>query len=172
MALEDARGTVVAEPRDAAGEHRAAYPAHTRLGHLLVRLSTQPGWLAPLALLGCVSAALGYVAANDPTDAVRDPLGPCLFRATTGLDCPGCGGTRMAWYLLHGNLPEAARHHLAALLLVPFVVFGYLSWTSSRLFGTRPWRPGRVFWLTVAVGWVLFTVLRNLPFEPFRSFRV
>jgi hypothetical protein len=148
-------------------------PPASRAGRVLERLWTRPAWLAPLAVLGCAAAAVGYVAANDPTDAQRDPLGPCLFRVVTGLDCPGCGGTRMVWYLLHGNLPEAARHHLVALLLVPFVVYGYVAWTASRLFGTRiPWKPTKVFWLTVAIAWALFAVVRNLPFEPFLHFRV
>ena len=137
------------------------------------RLWTRPGWLAPLAILGCAGAAVGYVATNDPTDAVRDPVGPCLFRAVTGLDCPACGGTRMVWYLLHGNLTEAARHHVVALLLVPFLVYGYVAWTASRLLGTRiPWKPGARFWVTVAIGWGVFAVLRNLPWEPFLTFRV
>jgi hypothetical protein len=162
MELDEARGTAVAEPA----------ASRTGLVPTISRLWTDPAWLAPLAVLACAGAAFGYVGTNDPTDAVRDPVGPCLFRALTGLDCPGCGGTRMAWYLLHGNLPEAARHHLVALLLVPFVVYGYLAWTASRLFGTRPWRPGTRFWIPVAVAWVLFSVLRNLPFAPFLSFRV
>jgi hypothetical protein len=144
----------------------------TRVGRFADRLWTRPAWLAPLAVFGCAASAVGYVLANDPTDAKADPLAPCLFRTLTGLDCPGCGGTRMMWYLLHGNLPEAARHHLVALLLVPFVVYGYLTWAASRLFGTKPWRPGRVFWLTVAVSWLVFAVARNLPWEPFLTFRV
>jgi hypothetical protein len=145
----------------------------SRTEGFVARLWTRPAWLAPLAVFGCAVAAVGYVAANDPTDAQRDPVGPCLFRTLTGLDCPGCGGTRMVWYLLRGNLPEAARHHLVALLLVPFVVYGYVAWAASRVFGTRiPWTPGRRFWLTVAVGWAVFAVLRNLPWEPFLSFRV
>jgi hypothetical protein len=180
MGLDEAPDTAVASPGHGHGGHPPealsptawSPPPRTRLGRAFQRLWTQPAWLAPLALLGCAGAALGYVGANDPTDAARDPLGPCLFRTLTGLDCPGCGGTRMVWYLLHGNLPEAARHHVVALLLVPFVVYGYLAWTASRLFGTRPWRPGTRFWLAVAVAWILFTVLRNLPFEPFLSFRV
>jgi hypothetical protein len=148
-------------------------PSGSRFGRLLAGLWMRPAWVAPLAVLGCAVAAVGYVAGNDPTDAQRDPVGPCLFRQFTGLDCPGCGGTRMVWYLLHGNLPEAARHHLVALLLVPFVLYGYLVWAASRLFGTRiPWRPGRVFWLTVGIAWAVFAVARNLPWEPFRSFRV
>jgi hypothetical protein len=148
-------------------------PRLAGLGSKLARAWTQPAWLAPLAVLACAGSAVGYVLANDPTDARPDALGPCLFRSLTGLDCPGCGGTRMVWYLLHGNLPEAARHHVVALLLVPLALYGYLAWGASRLFGTKiPWVPGKVFWLTVAAVVVVFSVLRNLPFEPFLHFRV
>ena len=31
----------------------------------------------------------------------------CLFHALTGLNCPGCGGTRAAYQLLHGHLLRA-----------------------------------------------------------------
>ena len=140
---------------------------------MLTRLVSRPAWVAPLAVLACAASAVGYVAANDPTDARRDPVGPCLFRELTGLDCPGCGGTRMVWYLVHGNIPEAARHHLVALLLVPIVLYGYVVWAASRLLGTAiPWRPGRRSWLAVGIVWAVFAVLRNLPWEPFLSFRV
>ena len=37
--------------------------------------------------------------------------GPCLFLAMTGLYCPGCGGTRAVWYLLHGHLCLSFRFH-------------------------------------------------------------
>jgi hypothetical protein len=148
-------------------------PPGNRLGALVARLYASPAWLAPLLVATCAATAVGYVLANDPTDVRRDPLGPCVFKLVTGLDCPGCGGTRMVWYLLHGNLPEAARHHVLALLMVPLALYGWLAWTAGRLFGTRiPWRPGTVFWLTVAVGSALFAIGRNLPFEPFRHFRV
>jgi hypothetical protein len=79
----------------------------------------------------------------------------------------------MVWYLVHGNIPEAARHHLVALLLVPIVLYGYVVWAASRLLGTAiPWRPGRRSWLAVGIVWAVFAVLRNLPWEPFLSFRV
>jgi hypothetical protein len=144
-----------------------------RLGTRLARLYASPPWFAPLLVFGCAAAAVGYVLANDPTDARSDPVGPCLLRTFTGLDCPGCGGTRMVWYLLHGNLPEAARYHAVALVLVPLAVYGYLAWTARRLFGTRiPWQPSTVFWLAVAIAWMAFAVVRNLPFEPFSSLYV
>lgn len=33
----------------------------------------------------------------------------------TGINGPTCGGTRLVWYLLHGDLVQTARHHLVAL---------------------------------------------------------
>lgn len=38
-------------------------------------------------------------------------FGPCLFHTMTGLYCPGCGGTRAVWYLLHGHFLLSLRFH-------------------------------------------------------------
>lgn len=137
---------------------------------LLVRHS----WLAPLSVLVCMVAAVGWVLANDPADTQPDPLGGCLFRSLTGLDCPGCGGTRMVWYLLHGDVMQAARYHLLALVCVPVVVYAYAAWASKRIFGWRlpTWRPSNRFWIGFAVVAVVFLVARNLPIEPLLYFRV
>jgi hypothetical protein len=137
-------------------------------------LWTKPAWLAPLAILGCVAAAFTYVLANDPTDARRDPLGPCAFKAMTGWDCPGCGGTRMVWYLLHADLPAAFQHHLIALVAVPVVAYLYVVWAAKRIFRVSlPSRgiPASV-WGTYLVVWLAFSVLRNLPYPPFEYFFV
>ena len=37
-----------------------------------------------------------------PSGAFDSPT--CLVKMTTGFDCPGCGGTRAFWYLLHGDV--------------------------------------------------------------------
>lgn len=44
---------------------------------------------------------------------------PCLFHLLTGLYCPGCGGTRAVWYLLHGQILKSLQYH-------PLVLYGAL----------------------------------------------
>lgn len=45
-------------------------------------------------------------------------FGPCPFHALTGLYCPGCGGTRAVWYLLHGHFLLSFRFHPLVLYAV------------------------------------------------------
>jgi hypothetical protein len=156
------------------GWQPAEPPSETRAYRILSAMWTKPSWLAPLAILGCIGAAFGYVLANDPSDQQRDPLGPCAFKLLTGLDCPGCGGTRMVWFLLHGNLGQAARHHLVAFIAVPVLAYAYVAWALKRGFNvTIPTKriPGIVVGGYFAV-WLAFSVLRNLPWEPFSYFFV
>lgn len=130
---------------------------------------------APLTVVPPVGGAIAYVLAFNPTDRVADPTGPCLWHAAFGIDGPGCGGTRMVWYLLHGDLVQAARHHLAALVAVPFVVYAFVAWTVNWTFSVRlpQVRPS---WRLVAAYLVAFglytVVLRNLPWPPFTWFYV
>jgi hypothetical protein len=86
-----------------------------------------------------------------------------------------CGGTRMFWYLLHGDLVQAARHHLVALVGLLYGGHALTVWTVDRVFGRRLplWRPGRRMWIAYAVLFVLYaSVLRNLPWAPFDWFYV
>jgi hypothetical protein len=97
------------------------------------------------------------------------PYPPCWFHALTGLHCPGCGGTRCAYALLHGDVAQAAAYNGLFVLCLPLL----LLWAA--LAGVRAWRsqPPPTRWLH---GWpafaivlllLLFAVLRNLPFSPF-----
>lgn len=43
----------------------------------------------------------------------------CVFRAITGLPCPGCGLTHSGLSLLHGNIVGSLRYHA---LLVPYLI--------------------------------------------------
>lgn len=62
---------------------------------------------------------------------------PCLFQMVTGLYCPGCGGTRSAVYLLHGDLVQSFVYHP----LVPYMVFAALLLFGSWLFGKVTKKP-------------------------------
>ncbi|HEX8631027.1 MAG TPA: DUF2752 domain-containing protein [Catenuloplanes sp.] len=157
-------------PHDPAGYPRYVAPEPDRLTRFFSNLWVRsPRWLAPLAGLGCIAGAVGYTMWTDPTDASPDAVSTCLLRYTTGFDCPGCGGTRAFWYLLHGDLPAAARHHLLFVFAVPFVLYVYLAWAGQRLFGRRlpqlRFSP-RALGVFLAV-WGIWSVLRNLPWAPF-----
>lgn len=156
--------------------HPAAYQQDrvSRFGGFLERLWMRPGWVAPLAVLTCVAGLGGLFLATDPTDGRPDAFSGCAVKALTGFDCPGCGGTRALWYLAHGNLPEAARHHLIAVFAAPFLIYLYLAWAGQRIFR---WRLPELRITPRMVGyflgaWGVFMVLRNLPWEPFTYFYV
>lgn len=123
-------------------------------------------WLAPvgvaaLALGGCVA-----VAVLDP--ASRAEVSPgCPFRALTGLDCPGCGGTRALYALTQGQLATSVSHNLLLWLLTPLLLVAWGSWLLTTV-GRRDavWQPGpHVAW-TLAWATIGFWVLRNVPFAP------
>lgn len=144
----------------------------TRFSDRLV--ARTPRWLAPLAVLGCIGGAVGYTVLTNPAQASADGVPSCLVKLTTGLDCPGCGGTRAAWYLLNGDLPAAARHHSLFIFAVPFLLYIYVAWALKTAFDVRipqlRFRPQLLGWFLGA--WALFTVVRNLPWAPFTYFFV
>jgi hypothetical protein len=129
-----------------------------------------PLWALPVPLLW-----FAYVLAYNPTDRAPDPTGPCTWHMAFGIDGPTCGITRMTWYLLHGDLLDAARMHLAALIAVPFGIYGWLWWAVGMLFGKRlpMFRITTRLAIGYAVVFLLYaTVLRNLPWAPFTWFYV
>jgi len=143
----------------------------------LLVLERPPGWVryTPLWLLPPAAAWFTYVLAFNPTDNIRDLTGPCPWHMLFGIDGPTCGITRMTWYLLHGDLIDAARMHLAALLLVPVGAYAYLWWVAGWVFGWRlPMvRITKPVVIGAVVVFLLYSVvLRNLPWPPFDWFYV
>jgi len=133
-----------------------------------------PIWAAPAAILVCMAGAVAYTEVTHPTQAAAGDPPTCLLKYTTGFDCPGCGGTRAAWYLLHGNLPAAARHHAMFVFAVPFLLYVYVAWAGKRVFG---WNLPPLTLSPKAIGvflavWGVWSVARNLPWAPFTSFYV
>lgn len=150
-------------------------PQPDRFSQWVVRMSARaPKWTAPAAVLLCVGGALGYTLVADPTNSSAGDPPSCIIKLTTGFDCPGCGGTRAAWYLLHGDLGAASRHHMFFVFAVPFLVYAYVAWAGEKVFGRKlpQLRVGSkaIAWFLAA--WGVFTILRNLPWAPFTFFYV
>ncbi|KWV33932.1 hypothetical protein AWV63_04275 [Micromonospora rifamycinica] len=150
-------------------------PEPDRLTRLVVRLyDRSPRWAVPLAALGCVGAGMAYALISGPTTSDPDAPPSCLLKLTTGLDCPGCGGTRALWYLLHADLPAAARHHFLFVFAVPFLAYLFVAWAGRQAFG---WRLPELRLSSPVIGgflavWMAFSVVRNLPWAPFTALYV
>jgi uncharacterized protein DUF2752 len=154
---------------------RLAVDGRGRFGSGLARVwQHAPAWALPAGVATCLAGATAYTLLANPTSGGADAVPTCLFKLTTGFDCPGCGGTRAFWFLLHGDLPAAAQHHLVFVFAVPFLIYAYIAWAARATFGWRlpTFRPsGRAIAVFLS-GWAVFSVLRNLPFEPFAWFAV
>ena len=150
-------------------------PEPNRLSRFVTRLYERtPRWVAPLAVATCFAGAASWVLISNPTDVGAADPPSCLVKLTTGLDCPGCGGTRAFYYLLHGNLPEAARYHAMAVFAAPFLVWLYLAWAIKSVTGRQIPVP-RIGAKSISVflgAWAVFMVIRNIPIAPFTSLYV
>jgi hypothetical protein len=126
---------------------------------------TVSGWVVVLAVAGVLAvAALFWF---DPGQYAFYPR--CLFHATTGLHCPGCGALRGFHELLRGRWLMALHRNALVFGVAPLVGVGWV-W--------RRWRKGEPMHLdhlrfdAASAGWWLgallaFGVLRNIPLYPF-----
>jgi Protein of unknown function (DUF2752) len=94
----------------------------------------------------------------------------CEFHELTGLNCPGCGGTRAVYQLLHGDVLRAMQDNALVVLSLAGLV-GRAAWFGTKKFLRRPvgpFLPPEFFWPLLVVA-LVFTVLRNLPAFSFLS---
>jgi hypothetical protein len=127
-----------------------------------IRGSTFPVIFAIIAVAAAVLGSGAILFFFDPSKHGFYPI--CLFHALTGWNCPGCGGTRAAYQLLHGHLLRALQDNaLFVLALATLLIWG--AWFLAQRLRRRPvaWAlPGKVLWALLFVT-LAFTVLRNLP---------
>ncbi|WP_200301908.1 DUF2752 domain-containing protein [Streptomyces adelaidensis] len=117
---------------------------------------------APLAVAAAGLAGAAYLYGTNPHEPGH-LLPQCPFRYVTGLLCPACGGTRMAYDLMHGQFAAAWHDNRVLLLAAPFALALLGRWFVEGLRGRR-WRPElkprtQALILGIAVTW---TVVRNL----------
>jgi len=121
-------------------------------------------WLLALALLAGVAMVYFF----NPTSSRFYPA--CHFHQLTGLNCPGCGMTRAAHALLHGDLAAALRDN--ALFVGTLALLGWrgawFEWNRRRGVRNGAFLQGTWLW-PLLVAALVFTVLRNLPAFGFLS---
>ncbi len=126
------------------------------------------GFFAVGVLGAAISGAGAVVYFFNPSTHGFYPV--CLFHQMTGWNCPGCGGTRSVYALLHGNLALALKDNALFVLLLPVIGLRG-AWLAGQKSLGKPvgqFLPANALWLLLAVA-VIFTVLRNLPAFSFLS---
>src|ERR1039458_2298384 len=71
------------------------------------KISPAHVWFAVIVLAMAAAGIAGLVFFFNPAAYSFYPV--CQFHRLTGLNCPGCGGTRALYALLHGHLATALR---------------------------------------------------------------
>jgi len=101
--------------------------------------------------------------------SVRPFLPKCLLHETTGLYCPGCGGTRAVFALSKGHWAEAFHNNLFWPVTLPLLAFVWLNLGIYALKGKSlkvPYQNTRAA-VAIAVLIILYGVVRNIPVYPF-----
>jgi len=139
--------------------------ALSALGLRLLGVLVRPATLALIGLAVGSLVPLAWLTSGPST---------CPFKIFTGLPCPGCGLTRSAVALLHGDLAGSVFYHpLGAPIVVTTVVIGLVDawmWWRRRHSGQGPASPA---WLLerlakspapwVAIGALAVVWLLRLP---------
>lgn len=88
---------------------------------------------------------------------------PCPLHFITGLQCPGCGTTRMCMALLHLDFKAAFAANPAVLCLLPLMAMNaaQMIWLFIHRAKTKSAPTEIINWFAVGV-LVIFGVIRNL----------
>lgn len=109
-----------------------------------------------------VAGATSYVWAVDPSSEGAYPLCPTF--ALAGIYCPGCGLLRATHELSHLDLAGAIAFNPLAVPLYLGVGLLFLVWVRAT-WRRQPIRWDPPTWLpaALAIGFVVFTIARNVP---------
>jgi uncharacterized protein DUF2752 len=77
-------------------------------------------------------AGSGVLYTFSPTEHHFYPI--CVFHALTGWQCPGCGGTRALYHLLHLQVREALHYNALITAIAPVALAWFVFWYASVVF--------------------------------------
>jgi Protein of unknown function (DUF2752) len=137
-----------------------------------IRRQAPPTSLLRRRLLTAAGAALVLIGVAvlysfPPTEHSFYPR--CLFYMATGWHCPGCGATRCAYALVHGDVAQAAAYNLLLLFYLPYLMATAFNACWHAVVGRPAFRGRLPAWtiMATAILLVVYWVVRNLPFAPF-----
>lgn len=111
-----------------------------------------------ILLLGILGAVLYY--RFDPESGF---FPQCLFKVTTGLDCPGCGSQRALHALLRGDIGEAWGYNALFVAELPVIAVLLVLWTlPGRFPRAERLLYSRTFILAVLAAIIIWTIIRNI----------
>ncbi|MFW2514136.1 DUF2752 domain-containing protein [Demequina sp. SO4-13] len=123
--------------------------------------------MAPGITLAVLASATAYTALADPYQ--RGFFPSCIFLASSGHWCPGCGGLRAVHELARGDAAAAlGMNPVVVLLIIPLGIALLVAWIRAAWRG-RP-APSVPIWLAVGLPALLFIfwIVRNIPvLEPY-----
>ena len=84
----------------------------------------------------------------------------CPIKALTGLNCPGCGITRMFVALFYGNIYQAFRYNPLVFIELPIIAILFLLYRFNK----KSRKVVNILFIILLVITVVYGVLRNIPF--------
>ena len=83
----------------------------------------------------------------------------CPIKALTGLNCPGCGITRMFVALFHGNIYQAFRYNPLVFIELPIIAILFLLYRFNK----KSRKVVNILFIILLVITIVYGVLRNIP---------
>jgi hypothetical protein len=124
-------------------------------------------WTGAAFVLGAAAAGASVLFFFNPAQYHFYPI--CVFHELTGLECPGCGGSRALYAVLHGRILDALHCNALVVFALPLLIYTGVRWLAREIAG-KPHAEFRfrMAWVNLLIGViVVFTVLRNVPVAPF-----
>lgn len=95
---------------------------------------------------------------------------PCVFNLVTGLDCPGCGVTRLVFALVRFDFKAAFEYNPVTFCFIPLFAYFFVRYAYQYIrFGKfDSTKAEKIIQIIMIAVYVLFGIVRNLPFYPYK----